>query len=151
LEIKAEVEMIYSLSIEINGHIETIAGLLGDHEAMMKWMPELAGYELLSGKPRHVGAKTKLLINAPGMGGIIETVQAIDFPKHFKTYYEMEQGSFTADSNLMVLNAGKTLYTLNHEFKFKGMLKLATAVMKPAFINHSQKLLQNFKAVAEST
>lgn len=141
--------MNYTLSVDIMAPIEKVATLLSDHEKMHLWMTDMTGYEPISGKPRHVGAKTRLKISAPGIKEIIETILKVDFPKQFTTYYEVSSGDFTADSKLEALGENKTRYTLNHEFHFKGLLKLTAGLMKPAFVKHSETLLLNFKKLAE--
>lgn len=143
--------MNYTLSVDIKAPIEKVASLLSDHEKMPLWMTDVTGYEYISGKPRHVGAKTRLNVNAPGVTEIIETILKVEFPKRFTTYYEVASGDFTADSKLEALGPDKTRYTLNHEFHFKGLMKLGSGLMKPAFVKHSEKLMQNFKRMVEQS
>ncbi len=141
--------MKYSLTIEINAPREKVADMLADQGQKKKWLKELMNIKHVKGAPKEVGAVAMLQLNVPGMEQIKETIELVDFPNRFVTVYEMKQATFIADSNLEAISAGLTRYTLHHEFDFKGMLKLATALMKPAFIRHSEKILAQIKNVAE--
>lgn len=143
--------MKYTTEITVNAPIDKVAELLGDHAKLKYWMKELRTYETVSGKPREVGAKTKLyLAIGPGVDAT-ETILEVDFPRRFKARYEMGQGSLVVVSQLTEMGKGTTKYTLDHQFEFKGMLKVGAALMKPAFIKHSERMMQDFKALAEGS
>lgn len=143
--------MKYTTEIEINAPIAKIAALLGDHEQMNKWMKELERYEPVSGHPRHEGAKTRMLLNVGRGMEVTETIVKAEPPHRFTARYEMEGGSLLADSMLQETTPNLTRYSLSHYFKFEGMLKIATALMKPAFIKHSEQMMKDFKMLAEQS
>ena len=143
--------MKYTTEIEIHAPIEKVAALLGDHEQMKKWLPELQSYKPISGKPREVGTKTELEINKGGQMQITETILEIDFPYRFAVHYETAGVSLIIDNQLQRSTPMLTRYILSHHFKFSGVLKIATALMKAAFVTHSEQIMKNFKAVAEES
>ena len=143
--------MKYTTEIEIKAPIEKVATLLGDHSQMKYWIKQLQSYEPISGEPHEEGTKTRMTINAGREMEIIETITKIEFPYRITAHYEMEGGSFIADSMLQASTEKLTRYTLNHYFKFNGVLKIATALLKPAFIKHSERIMIDFKNLAEKT
>ncbi|HLP19587.1 MAG TPA: SRPBCC family protein [Chitinophagales bacterium] len=140
--------MKYTTEIKINAPIEKVAELIGDHNMMKNWMKELITHETVSGTPRKEGAKTKLRLNLGGGVDVLETLIKIDFPNFFVTKYELPQGSLTVVITFEKDGKG-TIYKLDHSFEFKGMLKIGTALMKPGFIKHSERMMQDFKKMVE--
>jgi hypothetical protein len=116
---------------------------------MKIWLKELNSYQPITGEPRQEGTKTRLLVNVGGGMEVTETVLTVDFPNRFSTHYEMQGGTFVADSKLEHVDEKNTRYVLEHHFQFTGPLKMVTALLKPAFIAHSKQIMENFKALAE--
>jgi carbon monoxide dehydrogenase subunit G len=143
--------MKYTTEIKINAPVEKIAELLGDHEQMKKWLKELESFENIEGKPKEEGTKTKLNVNVAGGMEVTETVMVAQFPNRFATHYEMQGGTFVADSKLEPMGEETTRYILEHKFEFSGPLKLITSMLKPAFIRHSERIMSEFKTLAESS
>ena len=143
--------MKYTTEIEIKAPVEKVAGLLGDHEKMKHWLKELESYEPITGKPRHEGTKTRLKINIAGGVEVTETITAVDFPRHFATQYDLQHGTLLANSRLEPIDDNSTRYFLDHEFEFTGPMKLVTSLLKPAFIRHSERIMDEFKTVAETS
>jgi uncharacterized protein YndB with AHSA1/START domain len=142
--------MEYTTEIEINAPVTKVAGLLGNHEQMTKWMKEVKSFKALSGKPRHAGSKTLLRMHVGKEVDVVETIVEAELPDRIVTEYEMEYGKLVVESKLRSAGKGAAVLTMGHRFELKGMLKLAAAVMKPVFIKHSQNMMESFKAVAEA-
>jgi hypothetical protein len=51
--------------IEINVPQEKLAEMFADPEKYRKWMGDLEGYEIISGKPETVGSKYRLIALSP--------------------------------------------------------------------------------------
>jgi carbon monoxide dehydrogenase subunit G len=141
--------MQYTTEIEINAPVEKIAGLLGDHEQMKKWLRELKSYQPIEGEPKQEGSKTLLTINVAGGMEVTETIIAVEYPNHFATHYEMQGGTFIADSKLEATGEQTTKYILEHKFEFTGPLKLVSGLLKPSFIKHSERVMNDFRELAE--
>jgi uncharacterized membrane protein len=142
--------MKYTTEVEIHAPLEKVASLLGDHEQMKKWVKELDSFKLLDGRPRHEGAKTLLNVKGSHEMQVTETILKTEFPFRFTAKYEVDGVSFIADNLLQQSTTALTRYTLNHYFKFNGLLKVAMAFMKPAFVKRSKQMMNDFKKLAET-
>lgn len=141
--------MKYTTEVKIDAPIEKVAELIGDHQKMKYWIKELTSYAAVSGTPRQEGAKTKLRLNLGGGVDVLETLLKVDFPRRFITKYELPQGSLTVTISFETDGKGTT-YNIDHAFEFKGMLKIGTALVKPAFIKHSERMMEDFKKMVEN-
>lgn len=141
--------MKYTTEIEIKAPLEKVAAMLGDHEQMLKWIKEVESYQPISGTPRQEGAKTLLHVNAGKQMEVTETITKVNFPYRFTAHYEMPDGSLVIDNMLQASTPALTRYVLNHYFKFNGTMKVVTALLKPAFVKHSERMMKDFKELAE--
>ena len=141
--------MTYTTETVINAPVEHVAQQLGNRDKMHLWIKELHRYEHLSGEPGTVNATGTLHLNLGATVPVKETILRVEYPHVFSVRYEMAQGSMVVTSLLQKKGRKATAYALEHTFEFKGMLKLGTALLKPAFIKHSQKVMHNFKKMVE--
>ena len=143
--------MKYTSQIEINLPIQRVVELFDNADNISKWMEGLQSFEHLSGTPGQEGAKSRLKFK---MGKreieMVETITRRNLPHEFDGIYEA-QGVFNVVKNRFEpIDAGRTRYTTENEFRFKGFMKLIAFVMPGAFKKQSMKYLRDFKHFAES-
>jgi len=81
---------------------------------------------------------------------MIETITVRNLPEEFSATYEAK-GVFNIVTNRF-LPAGpdKTRYVTDHEFQFKGFMKIMAFLMPGAFKKQSLKYIKAFKEFAEN-
>ena len=109
--------------IEVNVPQEKLAKLFADPENYSKWMGELEGYKIISGKPGMVGSKYRLIQKkGDKKTDFTATVTASDLPNEFSMNVEepnIAQVSVTAQ--FIALSPEKTKFISKEEFDFKGI------------------------------
>ncbi|MDB5282283.1 MAG: hypothetical protein JWO06_1358 [Bacteroidota bacterium] len=139
--------MKYSVDIEINAPVQKVADILTSHEKMKAAVAEIKSYEQISGKPKEVGAKSKITID--GLE-IIETILEIDLPKLITLQYDTPKGGLVISNRLSSVTAEKTKLSISHDVKLKGAASFAGPLLKPAFSKYSLKKMLELKAFIES-
>jgi carbon monoxide dehydrogenase subunit G len=142
--------MKYSAEVEINKPINRVVELFDNPDNMKKWMEGLQGFETISGKPGHEGAKAKLHFK---MGKreieMIETITKRNLPEEFTGTYEAKGVFNIAKNSFVPIDKNRTKYITEQEFQFKGVMKLMGAVMPGAFKKQTLKYMNAFKEFAE--
>jgi ribosome-associated toxin RatA of RatAB toxin-antitoxin module len=142
--------MKYQAEITINLPIQKVIELFDNTENLKHWQPGLISFEHLSGEPGQAGSKTKLIYK---MGKkeliMIETIIRKNLPFELSGTYEAK-GVFNEIKNYFTpIGADKTKYSLESEFKFKGLMNLIALIIPGMFKKQSQKSLEQFKTFAE--
>jgi carbon monoxide dehydrogenase subunit G len=142
--------MKYQAEITINLPIKKVIELFDNSENLKHWQPGLISFEHLSGEPGQAGSKARLVYK---MGKkeliMIETITRKNLPFEFSGTYEAK-GVFNEVKNYFTpIGTDKTKYSMDNEFKFKGLMKLFAFLIPGAFKKQSQKFLEQFKAFAE--
>lgn len=141
--------MEYVIEKTINATPNQVIKLLVDHRQIKNWITEIVDWKIISGEEGTTGAKTEIIIDAAGRTiTITETILSIDAPQNVQVKYEMKGGDLIVDIDL-ISEGNQTLYRIKHQFNFSGVLKIATAVMKPAFMARSEKMVDDFKNLVE--
>jgi len=82
---------------------------------------------------------------------MIETIVSRKFPDEFSAIYEAK-GVWNLNKNFFKESGpGKTIWTMETEFKFSGFMKLFGIFMKGAFPKETMKQMNSFKKFAESS
>ena len=143
--------MKFSVSIEIDKPLDDVIRLFDDPDNLYKWMEGLESFEHLDGVPGQIGARSRLRFK---MGKrefeMIETITERDLPRSFEGTYDADGVVNVVRNKFEPLGDGRTLYTSENEFQFRGFMKLVALVMPGAFRKQSMKYLEDFKRFAES-
>ena len=141
--------MNYTVEAKINAGIEKVASVLTHPKQRVKWFKNIIKYELVEGKQGQPGAKANVWVNIMGERQVIETILAVDYPYHFTVLYEMPEGKLKLDGKLEAADKTHTLYKLEHQFTFNGILCSALALMKTGFKKESEAMMLVFKKNVE--
>jgi carbon monoxide dehydrogenase subunit G len=144
--------MKYSEEIEINKPIEKVIELFDNPDNLKKWMEGLQSFEHLSGTPGQPGAKSKLKFK---MGNremeMIETVITRNLPHEFTGSYEAKGGYNIVKNKFVKLSGTRTKHITEHEFRFKGFMKVIAFLFSGMFKKQSMKYLKAFKEFVEKS
>ena len=143
--------MKYTSEIEIKKPIDKVIELFDNSDNMGKWMDGLQSFEHISGTPGQVGSKSRLKFK---MGSremeMVETVTVRNLPHEFSGTYEMNNVFNIVKNRFIPLSDNSTKYMTEHEFQFKGFMKIMAILMPGVFKKQSMKYLIAFKNFAES-
>ncbi|MES2619571.1 MAG: SRPBCC family protein [Bacteroidota bacterium] len=142
--------MKFSSQIEINAPIVRVVDLFIDPEQMKKWLKELESFEPIHGPTRHIGSKSllKLMVDEKKME-ITETITVRNLPHQLCGEYVTKDVDYIAENRFEDLGNNITKYTVNLEFKFRGIMGFLGDTMKRSFIKKSQEQLIDFKMFIE--
>jgi uncharacterized membrane protein len=142
--------MNYTSQIEIALPVEQVIALFDKQDNLYKWMEGLQSIDEISGTPGQVGAKSRMKFKI-GKREIemIETVTVRNFPEEFTTTYEAKGVFNRVKSKFKAIDGDRAIYITEHEFQFKGMMKIIGMLMPGAFKKQSMKYLTDFKHFAE--
>jgi hypothetical protein len=161
--------MKYTVSIEIDLPLESVAQLLADPAHIPKWLRGVVLHEPLSGTHGHVGTMSRVVMQ---MGE--QTFEAIEtitrrepadldaIPKGSVVHFEREiaaKGMWNAArERLTEASPNTTLWVSENEYRFSSLLlRLMVLLMPGSFrkqllkqlLNQSLQHMQDFKAFAE--
>ncbi len=139
--------------IEVNVPQEKLAEMFADPENYRKWMGELQGYEIISGKPGMVGLKYRLMQkNGDKKNDFIATVTARSLPNEFSmTIEEPDVAQVSVTGQFIALSPEKTKFISKEEFKFKGISnKIGGLLYQRSIKGDHHHYTMNFKHFAES-
>jgi uncharacterized protein YndB with AHSA1/START domain len=143
--------MKYATEIIIDQPVDKVVQLFDNPDNRFKWMEGLQKCEPMSGNQGHPGAKAKFTFQ---MGKrkveMVETILTRDFPDDFTVSYEADQVFNIVKTSFTPLLDEKTRYVTEHEFQFKGFMKVFGFLMPGAFKKQSMKYLKDFKKFAEA-
>ena len=143
--------MKYSTTIVINQPIDKVCKLYDSEENLYKWMKGLEKIEHIEGEKGKVGAKSNLYFK---MGKremvMLETIKAMNLPEEFTAEYEAKGVFNIVKTSFEKIDDNTTKCITEHEFQFKGMMKIIAFLMPGAFKKQSKKYMEDFKAFAES-
>ncbi len=148
---QAQIEMKYTLEIEINQPIDQLVELFDNEDNLFKWMNGLQSIEHLEGKPGEKGSTTKMLFKEGKREvEMIETIIENKLPEEFIATYEAKGVYNLAKINFVSITDTKTKYVSEQEFQFKGFIKLIGLLMPGMFKKQTYKYLKMFKEFAEN-
>jgi len=143
--------MKYITEIEINKPIDRVIELFDDSDNLGKWLDGLQSFEHLSGTPGQPGATSRLKFK---MGKreieMVETILVRNLPDKFSGTYEAKGVYNKVDNQFIKLDENKTKYITNHDFQFKGIMKIFAFLMPGSFKKQSIKNLKAFKNFVET-
>ncbi len=143
--------MKYTVDVAIEVPRNRVLELLADTSLYKSWQPSLLTCEPVSGEPGSVGAKTKLTHK---MGRkeveMLETIESLDNPSSQRMTYVANGVWNEVVNRFDDLGEGRTRWTMESEFRCKGIMRVISALMPGAFKKESLKHMRRFKEFAES-
>ena len=142
--------MKYSCKVEVNTPRTKVIELFDNPDNLPKWQPDLIRFEPISGIPGHPGAKSRLTYRSgKGEFEMIETVTERNLPDEFAGTYETKMG-ISKIRNRFLDNGTSTRWIVDTEFVGSGIMKILSLIMGGVIRRQTLKVVQNFKAFAES-
>lgn len=142
--------MKYSCKTTVNVSRERFIELFDSEENMYKWQKGLKSFQVLEGIRGSNGLKSKMTYDMNGKDmEMIETIESFNFPDQMIAIYEADSVWNRCDNHFEELN-GKTVWTMDNEFRFKGVMSILSIFMKKNFIRETSSSMQAFKKFAES-
>jgi hypothetical protein len=143
--------MKYQCEIEINLPRAEVVEKMDSAENMYKWQQGLISHEFTEGEPGAVGSKMKLNYK---MGKreveMVETILVSNFPDKFDAQYEAKNVHNVVRNTFIEIDANKTKWITDNEFKMSGFMKVFAFLMPGMFKKQSMKYLVAFKDFAET-
>lgn len=143
--------MKYLSEIDINLPRHEVIALFDNPENMKKWQPELISFKHLSGTPGHSGAQSILKYK---MGRreieMTETITERNLPDVFSGTYEAKGVYNFVKNRFIEVSSSKTRWIAEHEFRFSGVMVIASVFMRKAFRKQTNSFMKGFKSFAES-
>lgn len=142
--------MKYTCEIIIDKPREEVTELFDSVDNLYKWMEGLQKFEMISGTPGEVGAKSKLTFQlGKRKMEMIETITEKNLPDSFSGTYEAN-GVLNIIQNEFVDQGNQTLYRTHQEFRLTGVMKIFGWLFPGMFKKQSMKHLEAFKKFAEA-
>ncbi len=144
--------MKYTVSVEIEAPRTRVVELLADSGQYKAWQPSLLECSPVEGEPGCVGAKTKL-VHKMGRRQVemLETIESLDNPEAQRMTYVANGVWNEVINRFEVLGDAKTRWTMESEFRCKGVMRVLSALMPGMFKKESLASMRRFKEFAERT
>jgi len=142
--------MNFKYEAVINRSRADVWRLFDNPDNMKKWQPTLKKFELQSGKPGQVGAVSKLTYEENGRAIVLmETISSRNEPNEFSGTYSNPMATNSIKNQFIALEANRTNWVMDCEFKFHGFWKLLGPLMKGAIKKRTVQDVNRFKQMAE--
>ncbi len=143
--------MKFTLEIEINRSIKEVTGLFDDLDNVKHWQPGLISYEFISGERGKPGAKTKMKYKyGKREMEMTETITVFNPPEEYAAIYESKGVWNEVKNYFKKIDADKTKWISDIEFRFSGFMKYIVALVPGSVKKQSYKYMVKFKNFAES-
>lgn len=144
--------MNFKYEIVINRSRAEVWKLFDNVDNMKKWQPTLKKFELQNGTPGQVGAVSQLTYEENGREIVlIETISSRNEPNEFSGTYANSMALNTIKNQFIALEAKRTNWTMDCEFKLHGFWKLLGPLMIGAIKKRTVQDMQRFKELAEAS
>lgn len=145
--------MKFTCTAEINRSLPEVVELYSDTKHVEYWLKGFVSKEVITGNMGQPGSKAKITMNFRNKTmELIETVQSNHLPTQITALYEHKHMINTMSSRFEPVAADKTLLAVDvHYTKFIGVMPKLMSVLVPGmFRKQTQKMIDDFKAFAES-
>jgi hypothetical protein len=146
--------MKYTCIGEIYLPIKKVVELYFNTGTFNKWQDGFVSKELIIGNAGQRNAKSRIIMSFRNKQmELIETIQSNDLPNRIIALYEHKHMINIMITRFKPVNGGKTEISVDIIYtKFIGFIpKLMALVMPGIFKKQTQKMINNFKAFAESS
>ncbi|HXB92867.1 MAG TPA: SRPBCC family protein [Puia sp.] len=145
--------MKFQSSVDLNLPPDRAAALYNNPSYYKEWQDGFVSYTQLSGEPRTVGAKAKVLFaHGKRRMELLETIQVMNLPVEINALYEHEHMVNTMIVRFSALPGQRTRITTGIGYvRFVGIIpKIMSLLMSGMYKKQNQKWLDRFKQFAES-
>ena len=144
--------MKHKTEILIDADRATVWRMFDDPHNMTKWQPTLKSFAHKTGTPGQPDAVSELVYDENGRQLVmIETITARREPEFLGGTYESNWGTVVIFNLFEESDNGKTRWTSNMNYQFKGFMKVMAFFMRKSICNRSDRAMNRFKLLVEST
>ena len=144
--------MKHKTEILIDADRATVWRMFDDQHNMTKWQPTLKSFAHKTGTPGQPDAVSELVYDENGRQLVmIETITARREPEFLGGTYESNWGTVVIFNLFEESDNGKTRWTSNMNYQFKGFMKVMAFFMRKSICNRSDRDMNRFKLLVEST
>lgn len=144
--------MKHKTEILIDADRATVWRMFDDPHNMTKWQPTLKSFAHKTGTPGQPDAVSELVYDENGRQLVmIETITARREPEFLGGTYESNWGTVVIFNLFEESDNGKTRWTSNMNYQFKGFMKVMAFFMRKSICNRSDRDMNRFKLLVEST
>ena len=143
--------MKHKAEIVIDADLPTVWSMFDDPDNMMKWQPTLKSFTHKSGTPGQPDAISELVYDENGREIIMtETITARREPSFLGGIYESNWGTVIILNRFEETADGKTLWVVNSNYVFKGIMKIMALFMRKSICSRSDTDMNRFKLLVET-
>ncbi|MGI9233448.1 MAG: SRPBCC family protein [Woeseiaceae bacterium] len=144
--------MKHKAEIIIDADLVTVWKMFDDTDNMMKWQPTLKSFTHKSGTPGQADAVSELVYDENGREVIMtETITARREPDFLGGTYESNWANVVIVNHFAKIGDGKTRWTMNAKYGFKGVMKIMALFMRKSIFARSDTDMNRFKLLVETT
>lgn len=145
--------MKYKLELLINRPRTDVWKFFTDPEKTKLWQPSLQSIETSSGTAGQLGALSTWAYEENGRNfSLTEKVLHSQAPERFESLFENEFANNIVNNMFTAQSENETLWTLETTYAFKTLLmKVLGPFLKKNYIARSQKEMERFKEIIESS
>jgi len=142
--------MQYTVEMTIDLPRERVIELFDDPDNLPKWQEGLQSFEHIDGELGKPGGRSRLTYD---MGNrvvkMIETIETRSLPDEFTALYEADNVWNRVANRFHEHGEGQTLWQIETEFRFTGLMRLFALFMRKAFPKQTLETMESFVAFAE--
>ncbi|MGI9235950.1 MAG: SRPBCC family protein [Woeseiaceae bacterium] len=143
--------MKHKAEIIIDADLDTVWSMFDDPDNMMAWQPTLKSFTHQSGTPGQPDAVSELIYNENGREVIMtETITARREPDFLGGTYESKWANVVIVNHFAKTGDGKTSWTMNAKYGFKGIMKIMALFMRKSICARSDTDMNRFKLLVET-
>lgn len=143
--------MKHKTEILIDADRAIVWRMFDDPDNMTKWQPTLRAFAHKAGAPGQPDAVSELIYDENGRQVVmIETITARREPDFLGGTYESNWGTVIIFNHFEATDDGKTRWTSNMNYQFKGVMKIMAFFMRKSICNRSDRDMNRFKLLVET-
>ena len=143
--------MKHKAEILIDADLATVWRMFDDPDNMAKWQPALKSFTHRSGIPGQPDAVSELVYDENGKNVVMtETITARRDESFLGGSYESDWGTAVVFNHFEETAEGKTRWTSNLNYRFKGFMKIMALFMHRSIRNRSDRDMNRFKLFVET-
>jgi len=143
--------MKHKTEVLIDADRATVWRLFDDPDNMRKWQPTLKSFTHKSGAPGQPDAISELIYDENGRDVIMtETITARREPEFLGGTYKSKWGAVIILNLFEDAGDGKTRWTSNVNYVFKGFMKIMAIFMRKSICERTDTDMNRFKLMVET-
>lgn len=143
--------MKHKTDILIDADLATVWRMFDDPDNMAKWQPTLKSFTHRSGRPGQPDAVSELVYDENGREVVMtETITARRDESFLGGTYDSGWGTVVVFNLFEETDDGKTRWTSNLNYSFKGLMKIMALFMQRSIRSRSDHDMNRFKLLVET-